>query len=218
MCPTRSLRPYSAAGFDPAGRASGPSRTSKICGVHSSLASTILLYAVDEPFHGDPPLCLARLWLRRRFVQTRPPLASSWLLRDRGGLASTHTLSETITLSTWCRAYLPSEAPFLLDPLPGIGLLLFGFESQKFLLFSSFLIIAIEDILDLSAMFRQISTRNHNLRDRRSTIELSGENSPYRSNRSSSAPHVPSSPLHGSRPSPRPGFCHVRQEYHFDHR
>ena len=76
-----------------------------------------------------------------------------------------YTLSETIMLSTRCRTYLASEAPFLLDPLPGLSLLLFGFEPQEFLLFSSFLIIAIEGILDLSAMFCQISIRNQYLRD-----------------------------------------------------
>ena len=49
--------------------------------------------------------------------------------------------------------YLASETPFILDPLPSLSLLLLGLEPQEFLLLSSFLIIAIEDILDLSAMF-----------------------------------------------------------------
>lgn len=33
-CLTRSLRPFSDAGFDPAGRVSGPSRTSRICAIY----------------------------------------------------------------------------------------------------------------------------------------------------------------------------------------
>ena len=86
---TRSLRPYSVAGFDPGGRVSGPSRTSRICGVCPSLPHAALLCRVGEPFHGNLPVRLVHLWLRHRFVQTLPLLAFSWLLRDPGGLAST---------------------------------------------------------------------------------------------------------------------------------
>jgi len=76
-------------------------------------------------------------------VRTRPLLASSWLLHDPGGHGSTYALSETILPSNKCQGYLASEAPFILDPLRGLSLLLFGLEPQELVLLSSFLIVAI---------------------------------------------------------------------------
>jgi len=50
-----------------------------------------------------------------------------------------------------CRIYLASETPFFLDPLPSLGFLLFRLEPQKLFLLLSFLVIAIKNVLDLSA-------------------------------------------------------------------
>lgn len=50
------------------------------------------------------------------------------------------------------RAYLSSEAPSFLDPLSGLGFLLFYLEPQKFILLPSFFVVTIKDVLDLSAM------------------------------------------------------------------
>jgi len=87
---TRSLRPYSAAGFDPAGRPSGPSRTSRTCGRIRHSHTWFPLILLNEPFRGDPSPCLVDLWSRHRFVRTRLLLASSWLPHGPGSLGSTH--------------------------------------------------------------------------------------------------------------------------------
>ena len=81
-------------------------------------------------------------------------------------------------LSTLCWAHLPSEASFLQDPLSGLSLLLFGLESQEFVSFSPLLFIAIEDILDLSAMRFKNSVRNQHLRDRCPAVDFSRETHP----------------------------------------
>ena len=58
------------------------------------------------------------------------------------------------------RVYLASETPFFLDPLSGLGLLLFCLEPQKLFLFSSFLVVAIKNVLDLSMISIDNSVRD----------------------------------------------------------
>jgi hypothetical protein len=66
------------------------------------------------------------------------------------------------------QGYLASKAPFILDPLLGLSLLLFCLKPQELLLLLSFFIIAVQDIFDLSRSRSALSTY-----DRRSTwIEL----------------------------------------------
>lgn len=58
------------------------------------------------------------------------------------------------------QVYLARETSFFLDPLPGLSLLLFGLEPQKLFLLPPFLIIAIENIFDLSAISIENSVRD----------------------------------------------------------
>ena len=108
------------------------------------------------------------------------------------------------------RAYLARDTPSLLNPLFGLGFLLFYLEPQKLILLSSFFIITVKNILDLGAMLFKNSIRNQ-----RSTIEPLTENSPYRSSRSSFGSHVPCSLLHESHSSLPPGSCRVQRECAF---
>ena len=85
-------------------------------------------------------------------MRTRPLLASPWPPRGLGGLGAIYALSGTIHFLRQRRVYLSSKTPFLLDPLPGLGFLLFRLESQKLVFLPSFLIISIKNVLDLSVI------------------------------------------------------------------